>query len=257
MPRNWPRAYQVCNLEWHGRWREVSQAGSHKQFKHPAKKGRVAVPHPIAMDYIAFLHKDRDSDFGVSFPDFPGCVTAGKTLEEARRMAAEALALHIAGMVEYGDEIPAPSSLEALAKNPAMKGAVAFLVPVEPKAERTVGINITAREKQVPEIDRLAKRAGVTRSAYLVQSALQRAPARGRTAEGKGPGTGQKDAAPASRVRGKDGYTSNPALARDHAPGLGRASRRFLPSGVGLVPFYLPVSHNRRSQSGARPYSKT
>jgi predicted RNase H-like HicB family nuclease len=24
------------------------------------------------MDYIAYLHKDRKSDFGVSFPDFPG-----------------------------------------------------------------------------------------------------------------------------------------------------------------------------------------
>src|SRR5213082_2505660 len=43
------------------------------------------------MDYIAYLHKDRKSDFGVSFPDFPGCITAGRTLEEARRRAAEAL----------------------------------------------------------------------------------------------------------------------------------------------------------------------
>ena len=43
------------------------------------------------MDYIAYLHKDRNSDYGVSFPDFPGCITAGKTLEEAHRMAAEAL----------------------------------------------------------------------------------------------------------------------------------------------------------------------
>lgn len=34
------------------------------------------------MDYIAYLHKDGSSDFGVSFPDFPGCVTAGKTLEK-------------------------------------------------------------------------------------------------------------------------------------------------------------------------------
>ena len=31
------------------------------------------------MEYIAYLHKDRKSDFGVSFPDFPGCITAGKT----------------------------------------------------------------------------------------------------------------------------------------------------------------------------------
>jgi predicted RNA binding protein YcfA (HicA-like mRNA interferase family) len=27
-------------------WYEVDQCGSHKQFKHPAKKGRVTVPHP-------------------------------------------------------------------------------------------------------------------------------------------------------------------------------------------------------------------
>jgi predicted RNA binding protein YcfA (HicA-like mRNA interferase family) len=27
-------------------WYEVSQVGSHKQFKHPTKKGRVTVPHP-------------------------------------------------------------------------------------------------------------------------------------------------------------------------------------------------------------------
>jgi len=34
------------------------------------------------MDYIAYLHKDRKSDFGVS-SDFPGCITAGRTLERA------------------------------------------------------------------------------------------------------------------------------------------------------------------------------
>ena len=45
------------------------------------------------MEYIAYLHKDKKSDYGVSFPDFPGCITAGTSLEEARRMAAEALSL--------------------------------------------------------------------------------------------------------------------------------------------------------------------
>lgn len=100
------------------------------------------------MDYIAYLHKDRDSDFGVSFPDFPGCITAGKTLEKARRMAAEALALHIAGMVEEGEAIPEPSTLDSLAKDPALKGAVAFLVHVEPQTDRTMRVNITARAKQ-------------------------------------------------------------------------------------------------------------
>jgi predicted RNase H-like HicB family nuclease len=123
------------------------------------------------MEYIAYLHKERKSDFGVSFPDFPGCVTAGKTLEEARRMAVDVLSLHIEGMLEDGEEIPEPSTLDGLAGDPAMKNAVAFLVSadIKEKAER---FNITARRSQIKEIDRRAKRQGMTRSAYMVASAL-------------------------------------------------------------------------------------
>jgi predicted RNase H-like HicB family nuclease len=124
------------------------------------------------MEYIAYLHKDSKSDFGVSFPDFPGCVTAGKTLEEARRMAEEALALHIGGMAEDGEAIPEPSTIDHVAEDPAMKGAVAFLVNVD--LEKTVRVNITAQESQIHAIDRRAGEAGMTRSAYMVQSALGR-----------------------------------------------------------------------------------
>ena len=124
------------------------------------------------MDYIAYLHKDRDSDFGVSFPDFPGCIAAGKTLEEARVMAVEALAVHIAGMMDDGESVPEPSTLDSLVDDEAMKGAVAFLVHMETQTSRTVRINITARENQVEEIDQLAAAAGMTRSAYMVQSSL-------------------------------------------------------------------------------------
>jgi uncharacterized protein (DUF1778 family) len=52
-----------------------------------------------------------------------------------------------------------------------MKGAVAFLVSAEPP-EKTVRINITARESQIETIDRLAKARGMTRSAYMVQSSV-------------------------------------------------------------------------------------
>ncbi len=36
--------------------------------------------------YIAAVHKDPDSVFGVSFPDFPGCITAGDTIDEAKNL---------------------------------------------------------------------------------------------------------------------------------------------------------------------------
>jgi predicted RNase H-like HicB family nuclease len=97
------------------------------------------------MDYIAYLHKDKDSDYGVSCPDFPGCITAGRTLEEARRMAAEALALHIKGMVEDGVSVPEPSKLDDLEDDPDLRQGVAALVTAALPSKR-VRVNITAME---------------------------------------------------------------------------------------------------------------
>lgn len=46
----------------------------------------------IAMThYIALIHKDADSCYGVSFPDIPGVFTAGDTFEEAMEQAADVL----------------------------------------------------------------------------------------------------------------------------------------------------------------------
>ena len=109
------------------------------------------------MHYIAYLRKTRKSDYGVSFPDFPGCITAGGTLEEARRMVAEALALHVEGLLEDGETLPEPSTLDGLVRDPALKDAVAFLVPLDDNAGKAVRINITARQKQIKEIDRRAQ----------------------------------------------------------------------------------------------------
>ena len=124
------------------------------------------------MEYIAYLHKDRNSDYGVSFPDFPGCITAGSTLEEARRMAGEALALHIAGMIDDGDAVPTPATLDDLAGDADMTGAVAVLIAAE-TPDPTVRFNITARESQLAAVDRLAHGMGMSRSAYLVHAALR------------------------------------------------------------------------------------
>jgi predicted RNase H-like HicB family nuclease len=79
-------------------------------------------------DYIALVHKDPDSSYGVSFPDFPGCITAGDTIEEARKNAEEVLPFHIAGMLEDGETLPAPSTLEKIRADPENQDALAFLV---------------------------------------------------------------------------------------------------------------------------------
>ncbi|PBC02704.1 type II toxin-antitoxin system HicB family antitoxin [Mesorhizobium sp. WSM3860] len=62
--------------------------------------------------YVGVIHKEIDSDFGLSFPDFPGLVTAGRTMAEVRRLAEPALAFHVEGLIEDGYPIPEPTSLE-------------------------------------------------------------------------------------------------------------------------------------------------
>jgi predicted RNase H-like HicB family nuclease len=110
----------------------------------------------------------------VSFPDFPGCITAGRTLDEASRMASEALALHIQGMIEDGETMPEPSKVDAIAADVAKRGAIAFLVRVDPP-DATVRVNITARESQLAKIDALAEASGLTRSGYMVRAAIEAA----------------------------------------------------------------------------------
>jgi predicted RNase H-like HicB family nuclease len=84
--------------------------------------------------YIALVHKDTDTSYGVSFPDVPGCISAGDTFEEAIANAAEALAGHFAMMRADGDSIPRPRSIEALRDDAefvadAADAVVAFVTP--------------------------------------------------------------------------------------------------------------------------------
>jgi predicted RNase H-like HicB family nuclease len=64
--------------------------------------------------YIALVHKDEGTSYGVSFPDVPGCISAGETFDEAMSNAAEALSGHLALMKADGDLLPAPRSFEQL-----------------------------------------------------------------------------------------------------------------------------------------------
>jgi predicted RNase H-like HicB family nuclease len=121
--------------------------------------------------YIALIHKDPGSDYGVSFPDLPGCVTAGVDLDDARRMAEEALALHLAGMVEDDEAIPEPSSLEAVMADRENRDAVAILVKAPPTTTKAVRVNMTIPEDELEQIDKFAAEHGYTRSGFLLHAA--------------------------------------------------------------------------------------
>ena len=122
-------------------------------------------------NYIALIYKDPGSDYGVSFPDLPGCVTAGKDLDEARAFAEEVLALHLAGLAEDGEAAPEPSSLEAVMADAHNRDGVAILVPVKQATPRVVRVNITLPEDVLSRIDVYAEVAGMNRSGFLVHAA--------------------------------------------------------------------------------------
>jgi predicted RNase H-like HicB family nuclease len=126
--------------------------------------------------YIALVHKDADSDFGVSFPDFPGLVTAGRTLHEAVELAEEALALHVAGMVEDGEAIPAPSSLEevrATERGSEHPAEAVTLVPVWTERRKAIRVDVTMPADVVDRIERhLRAHPDVSRSGFLTRAAV-------------------------------------------------------------------------------------
>lgn len=125
------------------------------------------------MQYIAVIHKDKDSDWGVSFPDFTGCVTAGATIDEAKDNAKTALEFHIQGMEEDGETIPTASNLEGVMNDPDFADGVIFLVDIK-RAVKSVRVNITIPENALDEIDKIAASLGKTRSAFLTDCALER-----------------------------------------------------------------------------------
>jgi predicted RNase H-like HicB family nuclease len=86
--------------------------------------------------YIALVHKDEGTSYGVRFPDVPGCISAGDTFEEAVANAAEALAGHFAAMRADGEAIPTPRSFEQLKRDPdfAEDSADAIVTMVTPRA---------------------------------------------------------------------------------------------------------------------------
>ena len=121
--------------------------------------------------YIALIHKDPDSDYGVSFPDLPGCVTAGETLDDAHRLAAEVLELHLRGMAQDGEPVPEPSSLEAVMADRENLDGVAILVPAPAAVIKSVRVNVTFPEDVLQRVDAYAEDHGYTRSGFLATAA--------------------------------------------------------------------------------------
>lgn len=85
------------------------------------------------MRYVSFIHRD-DAGYGISFPDFPGCVAVAETADAVVRRGREALAFHVEGLSEDGDSIPPPRSIDAVKGDPDLadwrRNADLVLIPL-------------------------------------------------------------------------------------------------------------------------------
>ena len=63
--------------------------------------------------YLIVIEGNDDAGFSAYAPDLPGCVATGATRADVEREMGDAIAFHLEGLQEAGEEIPEPSELAA------------------------------------------------------------------------------------------------------------------------------------------------
>ncbi|MEO5328427.1 MAG: type II toxin-antitoxin system HicB family antitoxin [Magnetococcus sp. THC-1_WYH] len=119
--------------------------------------------------FLAIIEKGVDG-FGVTFPDFPGCVSHGLTVQEAAEQAENALAGHVAAMVADGDPMPTPMTLDDMVTDPDIQEVARILVRVNLLGNEGWP-NISLDEDLIEQIDAEAASIGVSRSAFWAEAA--------------------------------------------------------------------------------------
>ena len=127
------------------------------------------------MKYPIVIHKDPNSDYGVTIPDLPGCFSAGSTIEEAINMAQEAAECHIEGMLIDSEPIPTPSDIDVYRNKPDFKDGIWALVEVDISklSLKSKRINITMPGRLIRTVDQYAKKNGSSRSGLLSQAVTE------------------------------------------------------------------------------------
>jgi len=120
--------------------------------------------------YLALVHKDPDSAYGLSFPDLPGCFAAADGEASLLRAGMEALELWF----EDADPVT-PRGPEAIAAEVAQdlaSGAFLIAVPLVQPSTRQKRVNISLDAGTLDAIDAAAEGLGLTRSGFLAMAAM-------------------------------------------------------------------------------------
>ena len=106
------------------------------------------------MKYTLIIHKDDNTDYGVTIPDLPGCFSAGSSLEEAIENAEEAILTHIEGLIIDNEDIPETKTIEIYKEINSDKNIIWAITNVDlaKLSGKVKRINITIPERILSKI---------------------------------------------------------------------------------------------------------
>ena len=135
------------------------------------------------MRYPVVLHKDTDSDYGVTIPDLPGCFSAGASIDEALESAVEAAECHIEGLLIDSEDIPLPIAIESHREDSSFNDGIwAFIdVDLSKLSGKVRRVNVTIPERILHRIDDFAQRQGESRSGLIAAATMEYIAARPNT----------------------------------------------------------------------------
>lgn len=64
-----------------------------------------------SLSYRILLRREPEGGYTVLVPSLPGCITYGKTVEDAILMAKDAMGVYIESLIEDGEEVPVEEEL--------------------------------------------------------------------------------------------------------------------------------------------------
>ncbi|MDR3517960.1 MAG: type II toxin-antitoxin system HicB family antitoxin [Azospirillaceae bacterium] len=110
-----------------------------------------------------------DTAFGVVVPDLPGCFSAGDTLDEALNATREAAAAWLDSVLDAGEAVPPPSSLDAIRHLPGYEGWTIGVVELDPSLfdDSIERVNITLPKRVLRRLDDLAAARHQSRGAFI------------------------------------------------------------------------------------------
>ncbi len=135
----------------------------------------MSISRSQLMIYPVVLHKDSDSDYGVTIPDLPGCFSAGGSIDEALREAVEAAECHIEGLLVDSEDIPLPITIEKHQEAlDFADGIWAFIdVDLSKLSGKVRRVNITIPERILSKIDTFAQSQGKSRSGLIATAMME------------------------------------------------------------------------------------